>query len=212
MAKIKPAYTYFDSIPGSNPDQATRLLLLWKRNWAARGFDPIVLNEQHAREHELYPMLERKIQALPSINVPAYERACYLRWLAMVTVGGGIMTDADLFIYDDVKDFSGSTQKIISLQGHVPCCVFGPKVAYEDVVKQMIEYAVTEKDVEEGMNVPHVSDMYMFYRGGIKFTGRDVVKSYGEEGWEKAPLVHFSNASMKGRQPRHEHIPLLRKF
>jgi hypothetical protein len=214
MAKPKPVYTYHEPLPESNPDHATRLLLLWKANWSSRGYDPIVLNEWHARKHELFEFLDKKVRQLPTINLFAYEYACWMRWLAMATIGGGIMTDADVMIYGDVDEFTRAGQKttLTSLQGHVPCCVFGSKAAYESVVKQMIEYTVTEKDIEEGQQVPHVSDMYMFYRGGIKFTSRDIVKNHGDEGWEQAPLVHYANSSMRSRQPRHEWIPKLRSF
>jgi hypothetical protein len=212
MAKAKPVYTYFSSLPGSNPDHAARLLLIWRDAWAKQGYEPIVLNETHARKHELASFLENKVRMLPTLNVIEYEMACYMRWAAMAAVGGGIMTDADVIPYGPVEEFNRQGQKttLTSLQGHVPCCVFGSKAAYEQVVRQMIEYKVSSKDVEEGEQMPHVSDMYMFYRGGITFTSRDIVKSFGDEGWEQAPLVHFSNASMKGKQPRHEWIPKLR--
>jgi hypothetical protein len=211
--KPRNVYTYHTGLPGSNMEHATKLLLLWRRNWEKAGFTPIVLNENHARQHELYAFAERRFQELPTINKSPYEIACWMRWLAMVVAGGGIMTDADVMIYGDVKQFKPVPTKITSLQTHIPCCVIGTRSAYNEVVKQMIDYKVTEKDIEESTGQPHVSDMYMFYRGGINYHSMDIVKSHGDEGWEKAPLVHFSNASLSGnREPRHTLIPKLRAF
>jgi hypothetical protein len=210
--KERKVFTFHDSLPGSNVEHATRLLLLWRQNWEKAGYTPIVLNEHHARQHPAYEQFNARIKELPTINRGSYETACYLRYLAMAVMGGGLMTDADVMVYSDIPERKGDPAKLVSLQGHIPCCVYGNRYAYDQVVKQMLEYQVSEKDIEENSRQPHVSDMYMFYRGGIAYTSKHVVKSYGDEGWEQAPLVHFSNASLKGNGPRFKVIPQLRGF
>lgn len=209
----KRVYTYHASLPGHNPEHETKLLLLWKQNWAHAGFEPIVLNEYIASEHELYGKFLEAIQQLPSVNKPGYEMACYLRWMAMLQVGGGFMTDHDLFCYDPKFNFGTKKPDQIALyQAHVPCLAWGTKKAYEKVVTGIMDYKVTEKDIEVNSKLPHVSDMYMFYREGIPFTSHNPVRSYGDDGWEQAPFVHFSSASMQGYSPRYLHIKELRQW
>jgi hypothetical protein len=211
----RSVFTYHENIPGQSPENAVKLLLLWKACWSKHGFTPIVLNETHASKHDLYGFFKQRIEKLPTINTAQYEHACYLRWQAMAVVGGGIMTDADVMIYsipDELTAKRFRDQPVTLLQSHIPSVVLGGKEAYEAVVKQMLDYKVTEKDIEEEKKVPHVSDMYMFYRNGIKYEKKEIVKNFGDEGWETAPLVHYANSSLRNHKskPRHEVIPALR--
>lgn len=207
-------HTYFSNVPGNNVENQTKLLLLWKQNWEDHGYETCVLNEYIASQHPLYAPFEQRIRELPTVNPLEYELSCYRRYLAMLQVGGGLMSDWDVFTYDRNSRFFGrATDKPTSYQAHVPCLVHGNAKAYESIVTSIMEYKVTEKDLD-GRPEPHVSDMYMFYRGGIPYTSRSEVKSYGEEGWMEAKFVHFSNAATKpaGKHPRHLHIPLLRRW
>lgn len=215
--KITPVYTYSAQVPGMQPENHTKLLLLWRKNWEWAGYEPIVLNEYIAQEHPKYQEFVLRITELPNINPPGYERACYMRWLAMAQVGGGLMTDHDLFIYDRDFQFNvrGARPMVItSYQAHTPCLVNGSHPAYEKAVEEIMAYKVSEKDIEEGTQRPHVSDMYMLYRGGVKFDSKEKVKNFGEEGWAGAPFVHYSSSSCKAgdRMPRHAHIEKLRRW
>lgn len=212
MAKKQTIYTYHAPVPGINPEHELKLLLLWKRNWEAAGYDPVVLNEHKVQDHALYGPFSVAIDALPNINPAGYERACFMRWLAMAHVGGGLMADHDVFIYDKEFQFGKAPPKIVSFQRHTPCLVYGSQGAFDKVVNEIMAYQVTEKDIEEGTQKPHVSDMYMLYRGGVKFTSKEDVKNFGVERWETAPFVHYSNSACKvyRKTPRHEHIEKMR--
>lgn len=205
-------YTYHSNLAGNNPEHATKLLLLWKENWKHFGLEPIVLNEYIAREHPLFEAMNQKIGELPTINPPDYERACYLRYLAMSQVEGGLHSDHDLFCYVQ-PNFGKPTDKLVSFQTHIPSLLHGNKNAYEAAIAGIMAYQVSEKDLE-GANQPHVSDMHMFLRGGIPFTSRNEVRNYLDPGWEKSKFVHFSNGSTKpaGKSPRHLHIKQLRNW
>jgi hypothetical protein len=210
----RKVYTFYGPISDQSPESDIKLMLLWKRAWEKQGFTPIVLNENHASKHDLWQFFKRRIETLPSVNVPRYEFLCYARWMAMAAMGGGIMTDYDVQIYSVPEELTPRrfSDQITLLQSHIPSVVIGSRTAYEDVVKQMLDYKVTEKDIEEEKKLPHVSDMYMFYRNGIKYEKKEIVKNFGDEGWESAALVHFANSSLRNHQskPRHEVIPQLR--
>lgn len=196
-------------MPWANPENATRLLLLWKQNWMHHGFTPIVLNEYHARKHPIYEAFEKRIANLPSINPHGYDRACYLRWLAYSVAGGGLCGDYDCFTYVGPKMFGAPQGKLIGYQGHIPSLVHGTRKAMESVIKGIMDYQVSDKDLEN--NRPHVSDMQIFYHGGVKYTPGELVQNYGTQGWEKSDVVHFANVTV-GNKPKHEIIKQLRNW
>lgn len=120
--------TYFEPVPEINIEESTRLLLLWRENWESQGYRTQVLNEHIARKHPLFDEYNERIKRFPSINPDGYDRACWMRWLAMVQVQGGFMTDYDLFAYNpDWKDLpiDFDNEICVSQQSFIPCLVTG---------------------------------------------------------------------------------------
>ena len=85
-------YTYFED-QGMGDEPA---LEVWRDVWAKAGWDPVVLSQKDAERHPRYDEMVRRFSEYPTVNVPGYELACYLRYLAMAVVGGGFMTDYDV--------------------------------------------------------------------------------------------------------------------
>lgn len=207
-------YTYWEPVPGINLEDSYRLLMLWRKNWHAMGFNPVVLKERHAQEHTRFAEIDDRVRKFPTVNDPEYERHCYLRYLAMAHVGGGVMVDNDVFCYGEYPfpPNMNTTRKLVSLQGHIPSCVYGARGAYEAIIKEIYLYQVSIADVSEA-GIPHVSDMYIFLRNkAMPYRSESIVKNFGDEGWKEAPLVHFSNGSMRGLSPRWKHIQQLRNW
>lgn len=208
-------FTYHANVPGINLENEFKLILLWIEHHRKLGYEPVVLNEYIAKKEPRFEVFNEVIRVLPNINPPEYERACYLRWLAMAQIGGGIMMDYDCFIYDPkpIKKVPAvaALKSPICYQQYVPSLFSGNQNQFNHIVDIMIKYEVTEKDnVMNGR--AHVSDMYMIENGTIPVDRRDLVKNYGEPGWETAPAVHYSNGSMQpaGKMPRVQWIPKLR--
>lgn len=210
-----PVYTYFDPVPGISIEETTRLILLWKENWEHFGYEPRVLNESFARRHPLYKEFSERIARFPTVNKKEYDRACFLRWLAMSTVKGGLMADYDVFTYKaDLGLAKIPPPLCIVYQGHVPSLVYARQQGYDRMIEAFMKYEVSIKDVEETIGQPHVSDMYILYRDP-QFTPYEklhIVKNHGEDGWKEAPLVHYANGAMNRHQPRHAHIKGLRNW
>jgi hypothetical protein len=204
-------YTYRDHVPQLSIEDETRLILLWKDAWEKIGYEPIVLNEWVARSNKLFPVVNDIVSKLPSINPETYDRACYLRWLAMAEVGGGIMADYDVFPYDRWKPHARKhlPDQLHGYQKHVPSLVQGSKKAFLNVLNAFLHYEVTERDVENGK--PHVSDMLILLNAKVPMIQTHEVKNYGEEGWETSKLTHFSTSSMSpAKLPRWKFVPQLR--
>lgn len=225
-----PVYTYFNPVPLLSLEDETKLILRWRRSWMAHGFTPIVLNQWSIMKHPLYQELTEKIKQLPSVNPPSYDAACYLRWLAMANIGGGIMTDYDVMNYGWTPQLTigkhhkskSELAKMLSsgtlhcMQNHVPSVVVGDGSAFLNMAMHILNYKVTVTDYPpENPTKPHVSDMLMLEKLARLSPGsyeqRLIVRNFGEPSWETAGLVHFSTGSTSPNYlPRWKHIPLLR--
>ena len=76
-------YTYFeDQGMGAGPAVET-----WKQIWQSAGWKPVVLSEKHAALHPDYQEMKDKFMTYPLGTNSGYELACYLRYLALASVG-----------------------------------------------------------------------------------------------------------------------------
>lgn len=218
MMKI---HTYYVSVPELNAFDELKMLTQWRLRWFDKGFEPIVLGEWHAKQHPYFAEYDQAISALPSCNPSAYERACFLRWLALATAGGGLMSDYDVFpygedpgkvIWETVKDLL-ETKLLVMFQERAPSLVYtSPKTAL--FLCQAIASGKFGNRPQE--DKPHFSDQYaiedLVTQKSDWIELHDDVKGYMDEGWETAPFVHYSTASMARRNklPRWRFIPSLR--
>lgn len=219
-------FTYWDAVPGIGIYDERMLIAIWEERCRAVGFAPIVLNEWWARQHPYFPEFTTKIEALPSINPLGYDRACFIRWLAVARAievlckdeGGGIMSDYDVMPY--VKPFNDinhliNTERLTLFQKHVPCFVAGLSDHFVYQCLRFAEYR-PEPDDTDDKGTTHISDMTILAKHLARepetYAPLDVCKMYTDEGWGTAPLVHYANQVMvpNGKAPRWKHIPQLR--
>lgn len=201
-------YTYHEFVP--EIPHGHKLLDLWKSSWEKAGWDPIVLDRSHAEQHPNYSEYIEKYKALPSINPPGYELACYLRWLAMAVVGGGWMSDSDVIPYGFKPNTPPDMLTIWSYGGHIcPCLVSGTSEHYTYTAKIFAEW-VGETNLENGR--PHASDQNILGKVDKFYHNVPICSQYGDVGWDNFPVVHYPNASMHDKQPREKYIPELRNL
>lgn len=217
-------FTYYDPVGQIGMYDERMLIAVWYDKWKEAGFDPFVLNEWWAQQHQYYKDYCHAVESFPSINPPGYDRACFLRWLAVAqaiedmdkTVGGGIMVDYDTMPYCkayDIQQFI-DTSNLTLFQKHVPSVVAGSTDQLVLQCMRFADYKVEPDDIHDG--VGHVSDMTILgkqsQREPTSFTALDVCKLYSDKGWETAPVVHFANQVMipAGHAPRWKHIERLR--
>lgn len=215
----KTIFTFFESLPEHNMVAERILVSLWVQKWKERGFEPIVLNEFHAKQSPGYAEFERAVSKLPSINPAGYDRACYIRWLAVAVAAKEmklkqpvLMCDHDVFPYPGIEKVELFSDKLTCYQGTCPALVSG---SISDFLKQgayFADYKVTDDNYD---GKPHTSDMYLLEKRVLKSPDAvrclKIVKDFGEDGWEQAPLVHYANrCCTPNYQPRWKHIPSLR--
>ncbi len=91
---MRKIYTYYQPIPTFRDD--TELLDVWKMSWRCKCWLPIILDESHAAVHPDFASLNASLSVIPTVNPKLYERSCYIRYIALSMVGGGITVDNDV--------------------------------------------------------------------------------------------------------------------
>lgn len=134
-------YTYFEQIDelkaGTKPKE---LVEYWVSHWKAKGWEPVVLTIEDAKKHPYFPEFFQAIKKVKTTNPFEYEAACFLRHLAMSVVGGGLMTDTDVFNLTLQPADLPDPDRMLVLGGLVPCAVYGSSAGYEFLCKAMAPY------------------------------------------------------------------------
>lgn len=189
-------YTYFSPAPDPKlVEEQKSILDVWQREWKKAGFEPVILTQYDARQEPMFDRWSDAFEKLPTVNPAFYEQAAWTRHIAMVAVGGGLLTDYDVIpngftAKDEPTVPHGDKPLLLCID--VPCAVYGSKTQYENAICAFISCPpATEK------GQPHLSDMHACK--ALRFPSQDLCREYGTQGFEDAPLIHFSHASRHGR-------------
>lgn len=190
-------HTYYQPVPGMK--YPARLLELWRNSWEKMGWETRMLTEIEARRHPGFQYFNDRVSKFPSVNPHGYDRACFLRHLAMAEIGGGLIVDYDVIPRREETpkiEEPWPPVPVILEPTRVPCAVMGNSDAFEQLCDTLCEHVVTE---------PHVSDMTIIRKTRLMAlptcvehlcSGRPVDNDPGD-GWKTAPMIHFSNYSFK---------------
>ena len=182
-------YTYHAGSPGPG-----ELLDVWRKTWAAHGWEPTVLWQNDAEAHPRYDEIFEAVHKLPTVNSRQYEDACYLRWVALLQVGGGLMVDYDVGNRGFTPDHLHTPRALVPLHvDRVPCALWASKAGLNTVLEWF-------KNPGEPWTVngqPHLSDMHVFARRSSGFPVDPVCCEFNDPRTKGLPLVHFSSDSTK---------------
>ena len=131
----------------------------------------------------------------------------FIRWLALDTVGGGLITEYDVLPAQLTPDVLGRlTGFNLARPRDVPALVmaFVDKVALSKWLDRMQNYAVLPEDTVDGRQ--NVTDANVLKSCAIEdqVTPQDWVRNFGEPGWFNAAAVHFSASSILKTSARNE--------
>lgn len=161
-------YAYYDTVFNGNRNQEEAMLLeQWKVNWRSKGWEPLSLNTHHATAHPRYIEWLNKMEKLPTVNPKRYENACFMRWMAMHTLGGGWMVDYD--VYNLGLEPIPLTGFVLACAGGVPCMVHIDKLQIEAVIDKML----SPENVGQ-----HYSDQEWCQKNPKEYGTVDMVKNY----------------------------------
>lgn len=209
--------TYFEPVP--NMARPTRLLDLWRESWELKGWETRILSEADAKSHPGYKLYSDRISRYPTVNNPAYERACYMRWLAMANIPYEeymLLTDYDVINRNYPPDCAHLDYTdggpVILEPTRVPCAVLGSADDFGDICDIIHGY-------QPSAGQRHVSDMTILRQSKIATmaqcvehlcSGRSIENDLGD-GWKTALLIHFSNYSFQKLGWKGDKADLIRK-
>lgn len=195
-------YTYFEPIRQIEHANENRLATLWRRSWARSGFIPMILNSQHAESHPRYAEYRSLVEKFPTTNAPGYDLACWLRWLALDVVGGGLMTDHDVICRAFDPEHLSTPDPILVLDATwVPCAVRTTPGGSNQLINDILTHPHRPP-------ARHYSDMFYFREKQYPKDG-DLTRPYGTPGWTEAPAVHFSHHDCGLTSPRVDRADLI---
>ena len=132
-----------------------QLLKVWKSSWSDAGFHPVVLALHHAQQHPYY---QQYVDTLSSVTLlgaggrnQEYNEYCFLRYIAMVTVGGGLLCDYDVMPLignqpmqpiDDENRFT-VFQRTLNKAGAVPSLASGKASEWDRMAMLILQIAQT---------------------------------------------------------------------
>jgi len=201
-------FTFYEPIPGFAGD--AELLEVWRQSWQKAGWRPVVLNLDVARAHPRFTELRQWFGLhFHKVNDARYSWCCFSRWLALETMGGGLMMDYDVVNYGwpprailgDLVRFNWTTSCMIQatpagvarIVEHLCRWVPGPEEWTSDMWSLNALFQSSDCRMEEG-----------------------VLSEAGNADWDKAPVVHYCTrgADLLGipRAEKAARIPGLRKL
>lgn len=206
-------YTYYMPVTGLwSHESQVDLIDLWAKSWRRHGWDPVVLTENTARKHPRYAEFKAGYQKLPSEYGPEYDLNCFLRYVAMSQIGGGLLTDYDVMNYGFAPRAPEET-RFVFYDDKPPECMStgvcnGPESLYEGLCQIFFTHPVSELDwnpaAHGGKGCHHVSDLTIVNQ---MFDGRrpkpewlQLEKGcgvYPAPTWNISPLGHFCFAAQR---------------
>jgi len=147
--KLPVIYTYFEGYNGIAQNKKhgdVALLQYWSTAWDLAGWEPRILTEKDAEKHpdyeELIAIITDRQPAGEENCVSQYDMACYKRWIAMAAVGGGFMTDNDVFPLNDFRVYGNELPndgKLTVWEQWVPAIVSGSSEEYRRIAQRIAE-------------------------------------------------------------------------
>lgn len=200
---MRNAYCYLNHAWRKTP-AISKQIEVWSRSFRGLGWNPVVLDENIARQHPEFEKLSGLAATYPTINPRHYEIACFVRWLAFRVVGGGLMTDYDVVNRSLPADsFEPKNPLLTFLEpSRVPCAVFAHPTGIDVMLRRFMDEAAVRKAVSQIDGRPHVSDMHLCF-SMTEFPATGQCQDCRHD--SHAPLVHCPAASEAfSQRPKHE--------
>jgi hypothetical protein len=181
----------------------------------------------------MWERFNQRVSSLPSEYGPLYDRACFIRWLAMAaqeagTHGGGIMLDYDVINYG-LSPREPDPNKMVVFCEHPPIpvdlgAVLGTREHYQKMCEIIANWTPDKNDWNDSSTYHgyHCSDLSLLVR---MFEHKNFPKPewlqkecgvqgrFPRESFKTAPLVHYGfDMKHAGFWPKYQWIEKLRRF
>lgn len=201
-----PVFTYYHPVNAAHEGENQSILRLWAQAWRARGFNPMVLSARDAVKNQHYAAFFAAIQRFPTVLEKQTQLNRFLRWLALETQGGGLMTDYDVLpsrilasIFPGMTGFHLARPSMGSLG-----MAYADKPSIAKWLDRIQNYEPQPTDmIGDRRDVSDLNVMsHCATQDGV--IPEDWMKSFSEPGWVEAPVVHFTKRAIERSSMRNE--------
>lgn len=199
--------SYFNLIPDSKfSSESEGIIDLWSKSWSKHGWSPVVLNENHAKQNELYSQLDLNnpganfYKTVKNRPMWRYHRSCYCRLLAYCdhVKRNGMVLYADY----DVINYGFTPDMLTDIQPDTVLCsarstVYLSEHGAADMENAMINFNNnTFNEVDENGSC---NDMRIMgkYTNVFKSDHGTYVSNISPDFSNSTPLVHFDGGCYK---------------
>mmetsp|Transcript_13596 Transcript_13596/g.19002 ORF Transcript_13596/g.19002 Transcript_13596/m.19002 type:complete len:343 (-) Transcript_13596:135-1163(-) len=136
---------------GMTDDADSDMINSWSRAWEAAGWRTQILTLEDAKKHPQFDYFNKTLHELPfDKTFQEYDILCFHRWLAMVEVGGGWMSDYDVYplnpLRGKVLPFGGKLTAYENIpRGAVPSLVSGSSSEWNRMANTLIHNTITHR-------------------------------------------------------------------
>lgn len=187
----KTVFTFSNPTPGVNVEDEKAQVALWSDGWRSRGWNPIVLTMRDAKRHALFREFYTQVEKLPMAGEKEAAMNRFIRWLALDTMGGGLMVDSDV-LPGNFRPESAPDRKTAVALASPKSDMISMAVMPREVLKTFIE-ALMKFDPEPG--VKWITDSSAWTGNSVQSIADD-----GSEGHLDAELVRFHKDPKSGEK------------
>lgn len=160
-------YTFFDDLENVDVNKSSgkiteendrQILKAWEEAWSSLGYIPKILTMEDARRNPEFEVYSRTLDSSVALGSNVnYDKACFLRWIAMSTTDGGMFSDFDVIpLTSPHPEDLVSPERFTLYQGKVPSLMRGTKEQWNTITQEILKEALDEKNKE----ILHYSDMF----------------------------------------------------
>ncbi len=204
-ASSRTVFTYEHQRP-SNPQLALQYSL-WSESWKSRGWNPVKLVLRDAASHARYKDVMATLNSMQFEGDKVRAVARVVRWLALDSVGGGLMVDPDTV----PNNFNPTQLKAKTAILH-PETDFGIFAAYLD--KPALETFLTAVETYPADPTVQVrAPEYLFFRiAGLLKKPTLLAQFCGSKNWRDARIVSFNQSEMERADVRGSTVQAIEQF
>jgi hypothetical protein len=204
-ASSRTVFTYEHQRP-SNPQLALQYSL-WSESWKSRGWNPVKLVLRDAASHARYKDVMATLNSMQFEGDKVRAVARVVRWLALDSVGGGLMVDPDTV----PNNFNPTQLKAKTAILH-PETDFGIFAAYLD--KPALETFLTAVETYPADPTVQVrAPEYLFFRiAGLLKKPTLLAQFCGSKNWRDARIISFNQSEMERADVRGSTVQAIEQF
>jgi len=188
----------------------------WRTSWKNAGWKPVVLDERHAQIHPRYLFLKNAYVSLPlggDLTSRLHSEDSLLRYLALAAVGGGYMSEPDVFNVNlpppPQCDYLPNQGQFTTHELFIPALVSGDSASLLHVAEAFA--TAPPGDIKHATGAEYLNDVVFFsyfyqYNGVIKTrkTGfndptKVRVPPCDDGGFEYVPMVFHASPMARTR-------------